>query len=459
MSSKLSRQAKVIPPLPAAQFQRAGTTKILSREPDGSVVKRTVLPGGLRVITEQVPGVRSVTVGIWAGVGSRDETPAMAGSAHFLEHLLFKGTKTRSALDISSAIDAVGGEMNAFTSKEYTCYYARVLDVNTKLAVEVLADMVINSVISKPDFEQERHVILEEIAMRDDDHADNAHEIFAQGLFGGSDLGRPILGTVQTINAAQRNAVWKFYRKHYSPDRLVISVAGAVDHAEVVSFVKAAFKPVIGGTNTPVARRAPRSVAGAVSSLKVSNRKTEQAHLVLGMPSFQRGDDRRWALGIMNAVLGGGMSSRLFQEVREQRGLAYSVYSFVQAFADTGYFGVYTGTMPSKLGQSVGVIKDTLIDISKSGLTDAEITRGKGQLRGGFVLGMEDTGARMTRIAKAELVSGELPSVDQALDAIDSVTPDEIKDVSKLILGQKPTIAVVGPFQNQKVFRAAMKGN
>lgn len=453
----MSKQAKVIKPLPAAQMQRPGSTLILSREPDGSVVKRTVLPGGLRVITEQVPGVRSVTVGIWAGVGSRDETPAMAGSAHFLEHLLFKGTKSRSALDISSAIDAVGGEMNAFTSKEYTCYYARVLDVDTELAVDVLADMVINSVIKKADFEQERDVILEEIAMRDDDHADNAHEIFAEGLFGDSDLGRPILGTVKTINSAQRDAVWKFYRKHYSPDRLVISVAGAVDHAEVVAMVKRSFARVIGGSKTPVARRKPRLITTAISPLRISHRQTEQAHVVMGMPSFQRGDDRRWALGILNAVLGGGMSSRLFQEVRETRGLAYSVYSFVQSFADTGYFGVYTGTMPSKLGQSLEVVQNTLKDIAKNGITEAEVARGQGQLRGGFVLGMEDTGARMTRIAKAEIVSGELPSVDQAIAAINSVSMSEIKTVATEILSQKPTIAVVGPYKNQKEFKSAIK--
>ncbi|MEY3407221.1 MAG: hypothetical protein RL038_282 [Actinomycetota bacterium] len=457
MSSKLSKQAKVIKPLPAAQLQRLGSSLILSREPDGSVVKRTVLPGGLRVITEQVPGVRSVTVGIWAGVGSRDETPAMAGSAHFLEHLLFKGTKSRSALDISSTIDAVGGEMNAFTSKEYTCYYARVLDVDTELAIDVLSDMVINSVITKADFEQERDVILEEIAMRDDDHADNAHEIFAEGLFGNTDLGRPILGTVETINAAQRNAVWKFYRKHYSPDRLVISVAGAIEHAEVVAMVKRAFADVIGGTKLPVARRKARPAASALSPLRISHRQTEQAHVVLGMPSFQRGDDRRWALGILNAVLGGGMSSRLFQEVREQRGLAYSVYSFVQAFADTGYFGVYTGTMPAKLGQSLQVVQQTLQDIAKNGITEAEMLRGQGQLRGGFVLGMEDTGARMTRIAKAELVSGELPSVDQAIAAINSVDLSEVSAVASNLLSQRPTIAVVGPYRNQKEFKAAIK--
>ncbi|MEY2635119.1 MAG: hypothetical protein RIS75_1059 [Actinomycetota bacterium] len=444
-------------PLPSARLQTPGTTKVLQREPDGSVVKRTVLPGGLRVITEYVPSVRSVSVGMWAGVGSRDETPAMAGSAHFLEHLLFKGTPTRDALTISASIDAVGGEMNAFTSKEYTCYYARVLDNDTALAVDVLADMMTNSLITKTDFDQERDVILEEIAMRDDDHADNAHEAFAGALFGESDLGRPILGTVQTISDAQRAAVWKFYRKHYTPDRLVIAAAGAVDHAEIVKFVKKSFKHVLGGDSLPVERRKPRLAKPAHQALNVVARKTEQSHVVWGVPSFARGDSRKYAVGVLNAVLGGGMSSRLFQEVREKRGLAYSVYSFGQNFADTGYLGVYTGSIPTKLPLALEIIRDTTSAIAVDGLTDEEIERGKGQLRGGLVLGLEDTGSRMTRIAKAELVSGELPSVSQSLDFINHVTADEVHAIANHLFIQKPTIGVVGPYKNQTDFLTKMK--
>ncbi|MEN9711652.1 MAG: hypothetical protein RL441_1644 [Actinomycetota bacterium] len=444
--------------LPSARSQAPGTTKTLLKQSDGSVVKRTVLPGGLRVITEFVPGVRSVSLGIWAGVGSRDETPAMAGSAHFLEHLLFKGTPTRSALDISASIDAVGGEMNAFTSKEYTCYYARVLDTDTALAVDVLADMVTNSVISKADFAQERDVILEEIAMRDDDHADSAHEAFAQGMFGDTDLGRPILGTVATIRAAQRDSVWKFYRKHYTPNRLVIAAAGALDHAEVVRMVKKSFKHVIGGDALPVERRKMRSTKTVHTPLNVVNRKTEQAHVIWGVPGFARGDERRFAVGVMNSVLGGGMSSRLFQEVREKRGLAYSVYSFSQAFADTGYVGVYTGSIPNKIGSALEVIRQTLDELVTNGLTDEEIARGKGQLRGSLVLGQEDTGSRMTRIAKSELISGELPSVNQTLASIDSVTAEDVHAVAQLLFSQKPIIGVVGPYKGVRDFTQKTKG-
>lgn len=445
-------------PLPSARLQTPGSTKTLLKQDDGSVVKRTVLPGGLRIITEYVPGVRSVAVGMWAGVGSRDETPAMAGSAHFLEHLLFKGTAARTALDISSAIDAVGGEMNAFTSKEYTCYYARVLDTDTALAVDVLADMITNSLITTSDFAQERDVILEEIAMRDDDHADSAHEAFAQGLFGDTDLGRPILGTVSTIRAAERQSVWRFYRKHYTPNRLVIAAAGALDHADVVRMVKKSFKHVIGGDALPVERRKVRAQTRTHTPINVVQRKTEQAHVIWGVPAFARGDDRRFAVGVMNSVVGGGMSSRLFQEVREKRGLAYSVYSFAQAFADTGYVGVYTGSIPTKVASALEVIRATFDDVAVNGLTDAEIERGKGQLRGSLVLGQEDTGSRMTRIAKAELISGELPSVTQTLEFIDRVTSEDVHAVAQLLFSQKPIIGVVGPYKGVRDFTAKMKG-
>ena len=440
--------------LPSARSQTPGTTKTLLKQSDGSVVKRTVLPGGLRIITEYVPGVRSVAVGIWAGVGSRDETPEMAGSAHFLEHLLFKGTPSRAALDISASIDAVGGEMNAFTSKEYTCYYARVLDTDTALAVDVLADMVTNSLITPADFAQERDVILEEIAMRDDDHADSAHEAFAEGMFGDSDLGRPILGTVKTIRQAQRDSVWKFYRKHYTPNRLVIAAAGAVDHAEVVRMVKKSFGHVIGGSALPVERRKVRASRSSITPLNVINRSTEQSHVIWGVPGFARGDDRRFAVGVLNSVLGGGMSSRLFQEVREKRGLAYSVYSFVQSFADTGYVGVYTGSIPNKAGMALEVIRQTLDDVSLNGLTESEIARGKGQLRGAIVLGQEDTGSRMTRIAKAELVSGDLPSVNQTLELINSVTSEDVHSVAQHLFSQKPIVGVVGPYKGKRDFIA-----
>ena len=440
--------------LPPAREQRPGSTRTLVREHDGAVVKRTVLPGGLRIITEHVPGVRSVSFGIWAGVGSRDESPSMAGSAHFLEHLLFKGTPTREAVDIASAIEAVGGDMNAFTSKEYTCYYARVLDRDLPIAVDILGDMVTNALLRGPDVDQERHVILEEIAMRDDDQADSAHETFATAMFGDGDLGRPILGTVETIKAAKTANIQRFFRKHYTPEKLVVSAAGNVDHAEVVRLVKRSFAHVLDGESLPAERRAIRKARNLGHGTEVLTRKTEQAHLVWGVPGLPRDDDRRYAVGVLNAVLGGGMSSRLFQEVREKRGMAYSVYSFVQNFADCGQVGVYVGSLPSKAEDVLAVIKDTIADVAANGITEAELRRGKGQLRGGLVLGLEDTGARMTRIAKAELVTGELPTINQALARIDDVTLDEVAAVAVELFSQPAALAVVGPFKNPRRFDA-----
>lgn len=439
-----------------AREQRPGTTRTLLSEADGSLVKRTVLPGGLRVITEHVPGVRSASFGVWAGVGSRDETAAMAGSAHFLEHLLFKGTPTREALEISAAIDAVGGDLNAFTTKEYTCFYARVLDQDLPLAIDIICDIANNALIRKADVEQERHVILEEIAMRDDDQADSAHELFAEAMFGEHDLGRPILGTVETIRAATTPNIKRFYAKHYKPHKLVVAAAGNVDHATVVRQVRRAFAHVLDGESLPAERRAMRAADSLGHGVRVLTRRTEQAHLVWGVPGLPRADERRYVVGVLNTVLGGGMSSRLFQEVREKRGLAYSVYSFVSGFADCGQVGVYVGSQPAKIDEVLAVLKATINDVLANGITAEELQRGKGQLKGGLVLGLEDTGARMTRIAKAELVTGELPGVDEALARIDAVTLADVAEVARELFSQKPTLAVVGPLRSASRFSAAL---
>ena len=329
-----------------------------------------------------------------------------------------------------------------------------MLDRDLPIAVDILGDMVTNALLRGPDVDQERHVILEEIAMRDDDQADSAHETFATAMFGDGDLGRPILGTVETIKAAKTANIQRFFRKHYTPEKLVVSAAGNVDHAEVVRLVKRSFAHVLDGESLPAERRAIRKARNLGHGTEVLTRKTEQAHLVWGVPGLPRDDDRRYAVGVLNAVLGGGMSSRLFQEVREKRGMAYSVYSFVQNFADCGQVGVYVGSLPSKAEDVLAVIKDTIADVAANGITEAELRRGKGQLRGGLVLGLEDTGARMTRIAKAELVTGELPTINQALARIDDVTLDEVAAVAVELFSQPAALAVVGPFKNPRRFDA-----
>jgi predicted Zn-dependent peptidase len=433
----------------------ARTQTLIKGENGIGTVRRTTLPNGLRIVTETLPSVRSATFGIWAHVGSRDETPTLNGATHYLEHLLFKGTRKRSALDISATIDAVGGEMNAFTAKEFTCYYARVLDTDLPLAIDVVCDMLTGSLILDSDVDAERGVILEEIAMTEDDPGDVVHDLFAQTMFGDTPLGRPVLGTVDTINALGREQIARFYKKHYDPTHLVVAAAGNVDHATVVRQVRRAFERAgaLNGTAGPIAPREGRRTIRTAGRVELLGRKTEQAHVVLGMPGLARTDDRRWALGVLNTALGGGMSSRLFQEVREKRGLAYSVYSYTSGFADCGLFGVYAGCRPSQVHDVLRICRDELDKVASDGLTDEEIGRAIGQLSGSTVLGLEDTGALMNRIGKSELCWGTQMSVDDMLGRIAAVTPDEVRAVARDVLEQRPSLSVIGPLKDKQADR------
>jgi predicted Zn-dependent peptidase len=403
-----------------------------------------------------LPTVRSATFGIWAAVGSRDETPVLNGATHYLEHLLFKGTERRSALEISAAIDAVGGEMNAFTAKEYTCYYARVLDQDLPLALDVVSDMLTGSLIRQEDLDAERGVVLEEIAMTEDDPGDQVHDLFSTALLGDSPLGRPVLGTVETVNALTRDQVARFYRKHYDPTHLVVAAAGNLDHDAVVRDVQRAFAKA-GSLYDPQAEPVPprsgsRTIRGA-GHVELLERRTEQAHIVLGMPGMSRHDDRRWALGVLNTALGGGMSSRLFQEVREKRGLAYSVYSYTSSYADCGVFGVYAGCQPGRVQDVLKICRDELAQVAENGLSDEELQRAKGQFSGSTVLSLEDTGALMNRIGKSELCWGEQMSVDTTLERIAAVTPEQVRAVAHDVLGQRPSLAAIGPLKNKQADR------
>ncbi|MFJ2030949.1 M16 family metallopeptidase [Streptosporangium sp. NPDC087985] len=435
------------------------TTTLHPGKDGAGVVQRTVLPGGLRVVTESMPTVRSVAVGMWVGIGSRDEGPEHMGSSHFLEHLLFKGTPTRDALEISAAIEGIGGEINAFTAKEYTCYYARVLDEDLRVAIDVLADVVTSSLITPEDVEAERGVILEEIAMHDDDPSDMVHEQFSAEMYGDTPIGRPILGTVDSINAVSRDRIAEYYRRYYLPTHTVVSVAGNVTHEQVVALVAAAYERAgaLGGDASPVAPRVSGPGVETRSGVRMVHRPTEQANLVLGTTGLTRTDERRFALGVFNAALGGGMSSRLFQEIREKRGLAYSAYSYTSAYADTGQFGIYVGCLPSKIDDVLKICREEILRVVADGITEEEIVRGKGQMRGGLVLGLEDTGSRMSRIGKGELVYDELLSVDDVLARIEAVTPEEITEVARDILNRPMTLAVIGPYED-KDFGWAVNG-
>ena len=434
-------------------------TSTLAEDPLGGTVRRTVLPNGLRILTEAVPAMRSVSFGVWVDVGSRDESPRLGGVSHFLEHLLYKGTKRRTALEISAAIEAVGGETNAFTTKEYTCYYARVLDDDLALAIDVVCDLVTDSVLAPSDVETERGVILEEIAMHDDEPSEEVHDLFAAAIYGDHPLGRLVSGTVATISPMTRRQIQTFYHRHYTAPSIVVAAAGNLDHGTVVRLVREAFARA--GRLDAVAEPRPRrvgvpSTAGArgagpardtnTGQMIVRDKDTEQAHLVLGGPAIPRDDDRRFALGVLNNVLGGGMSSRLFQEIREKRGLAYSVYSYTSQYADSGLFGVYAGCAPGKADEVLSLARDEIAAIASAGVSDAEVARGKGMLKGSLVLGLEDTGSRMSRLAKGELLYDELLGVDEILARVEAVTPDDIRAVAADVLGRRPSLAVIGPF-------------
>ena len=422
-------------------------------------VRRTVLPSGLRIVTEEVPSVRSAAIGIWVNVGSRDETPAVAGASHFLEHLLFKGTTRRNALEISSTIEAVGGEMNAFTSKEYTCFYARVIDTDLPMAIDVVSDLITSSIVSALDVDAERKVVLEEIAMRDDDPSDLVHDLYAETYYGDTQLGRPILGTIKSIKEMSRSSVFNYYKKKYLPQDLVVAVAGNIKHKRVVAMVEEAlsrdnFLNVKGAPqirpNTPVKTK-------PVQSVGLLNRKTEQAHMFYGMEGVARSDERRFAMGVLASALGGGMSSRLFQEIREKRGLAYSVYAYAQQFAGSGQIGFYAGCNPTKAIEVVEIIREVLADVAENGMSHEEIERAKGAVRGSLVLSQEDSASRMSRIGKNEIVYGQVMGFDDILKAIARVNPTDVREIASEYLTKSPTLALVGPFKNEAKFEKVLR--
>ena len=423
---------------------------------------KTVLPSGVRIVTEREKSVRSAAFGIWVNVGSRDENTKTAGASHFLEHLLFKGTKRRSALEISSAIEAVGGDTNAFTGKEYTCFYARVIDKDLPLAVDVICDLMTSSLVEPADVDAERKVVLEEIAMRDDDPSDLIHDLFLENYYGDSTLGRPILGSVKSIKNMSRQTVFDYYRSKYQPQDLVVSVAGNIKHRQVVRMVEEAlskdsFLDRANKTSASFIRPDSKTKVTGVGKVSLTYRKTEQAHLIYGVPGVARNDSRRFALSVLASALGGGMSSRMFQEIREKRGLAYSVYAYPQQFAGSGVLTFYVGCKPDKAYEVSALIQQILADVAKNGLTEEEINRAKGSVSGSLVLSQEDTGSRMNRIGKAELVSGKVLSFDEILKEIAAVTPDQIIEIARQSIKVSPTLSIVGPLSSKSKFERLIK--
>ena len=417
-----------------------------------STFERTTLDSGATIVTERMSEVRSVSVGFWFDVGSRDEPDPLAGTSHFLEHLLFKGTPTRSAKDIADAFDAVGGDVNAFTGKEYTCYYSRVLDADLPMSLEVLSDMIINSVIEPVEFDSERRVILEEIAMHEDAPDELVHDLFYRSMWNGHPLGRPVLGFNETISAVQRDQVAEYWRQRYSPANLVVAAAGNLEHDDLVGRVQELFALAPDGRRTLRSDTAPQAHLG----VDVHKRPTEQAHIVFGAEGLPRNHEDRHALAVLDTVLGGGMSSRLFQEVREKRGLAYSVYSYRSLFADTGTFVVYAGTTPQNAETVIDIVRGEVDAIVRDGITEAELERARGHIKGSLVLSAEDPGSRMNRLGRQQLTTGEILSLDELIAKFDAVDMDDVVRVANRVLGSKSfRVTVVGPFDEDAFDRYA----
>jgi len=421
-------------------------------------VRLSTLPNGLRIVSERMPDVRSATVGFWVDAGSRDERDPVAGASHFLEHLLFKGTKKRTAQQIAAQIDEVGGDLNAFTSKEYTCFYARCLDRDLRLAVEVLGDMITSATIRAADVDAERNVVQEEIRMHHDTPDDLVHSAFSEAWFGDHPLGREVLGSMKTITEMRRDQVHGYYRRKYAPQNIVVAAAGNFTHEELVDAVIQSLDGWNGPANPSVARRLapglePRDLA------VVRKRPTEQAHLVIGGPGLSRLDDRRFAASVLSQALGGGMASRLFQEVREKRGLVYSVYSYQAMHNDAGNFAVYAGTSPRTAPEVLHVVRDEFAKMCADGLTEEELGRAKGHLAGSLVLALEDTGSRMNRLGKSMITGAPLLSLDETIAAVEAVTLADVDEVAKLMLGGPLALAVVGPFgaTERREFERAMR--
>ena len=421
-------------------------------------VRRSILPGGVRLLTQADRTVRSATLGLWLPVGSRDERPEHAGSTHVLEHLLFKGTHRRSALDIATAFDEVGGESNAVTAKEHTLYYGRVRSADVPMAIDVLTDMITSSLLEEEALATEREVILEELAMAEDDPQDIGYETFLADVLGpDTSIGRPVGGTAASVRALTIQDVRDHWREHYRPENLLVTAVGDVDHDEIAQLVLAGLRRggwelAEGTLPQRQERRAHSSESAATSALDVTGiaphrlvRPSEQNHIYLGGTGLTALSEQRHTLSTLMSILGGGMSSRLFQNVREQRGLAYSVYSFSAGYRDAGLFGMYAACRPSRTDQVVELLGQELAEMARTGVSEQELSRAQGQINGSFALGLEDTSSRMGRLGTVELVHGRYTSIDETLARYARVQAADIQQLAEQLATSFSTRVDVGP--------------
>ena len=405
-------------------------------------IEESVLANGIRLVTERMPEARSVTVGFWVGVGGRDEPPPLSGASHFLEHLVFKGTEKRSARAIAESIDALGGEMNAFTSREHTAYYTRLPAAALDVGLDLLTDVLAQPALRPHEVDAEREVILEEILLSEDTPDDKVHSLLAEALYPGHPLGREVLGDQASVEAMTRDDIDAFRETHYRPANIVVAAAGLLDHAAIADGLEHYVPDLERGV--PPTREAPTTPP---VPLVVGHRTSEQGHIAMGWRGLDHSDPDRYALSIANQVFGGGMSSRLFQEVREERGLAYSVYSATSLYSDSGLLMVYAGTAPTRVAEVLSVIDDQVAALLADGVTDQELTVAKGYLEGSLLLGLEDSGSRMGRLGRSELSRGEVVPVDEHVARIRAVTSADVTRVVRRVLAGPRSLAIVGPFK------------
>jgi predicted Zn-dependent peptidase len=408
---------------------------------------KTILDNGIRVLSERIPTVRSVSIGVWVDVGSRDESAEVNGISHFIEHMVFKGTPRRNARQIAESLESVGGHLNAFTSREQTCFYAKVLDEHLLTAVDVISDIMLNSLFDEEEMAKEKKVVIEEINDIEDAPSELIHDIFSSTIWEKNSMGRSILGTVDTVNRFTRDDIIEYMDKNYTSNRIIVAACGNLEHANLLDLVKAHFK-----YDNNVSRADNRLKPEVKARKKIRGKDIAQAHVSIGWPTIEFSDERRSSLLILNNILGGGMSSRLFQTVREQAGLVYNIYSFMDFFVEHGLFGIYFATSKGQVEKALGLIYEVLNGIKQGAVTEQELYYAKSQLKGNLVLGLENTSNRMNRIARHEILCGKFLSIDDTINAINEVQVQEIVDLADTVLDSNLlNIAALGPVEEKEL--------
>jgi predicted Zn-dependent peptidase len=428
-------------------YRRNGKTARHSSSPSLSTTsayyKKTTLASGVRVVTEEIPHVRSVSIGFWIETGSRNESVAQNGVSHFIEHMVFKGTGKRTIKEIAQSLESVGGYLNAFTSKEHTCYYARALDEHCELCMDVLSDLAFNATFPQKELEKERGVILEELKQAEDDPDDIIHDYFEKAIFGTHSLGMPVIGTVQSIRALRRADLMQYRSDWYAAENLVIAAAGNVRHEDVVRLAEKYTKRIESGSGQKRHLQNGAVIERPASTVKEYSRPIQQAHICMGTVGYSIRSEKRFSTQVLNTLLGDGMSSRLFQNIRERYGFAYAVYSFSNMMVDTGSAGIYIGTDKSHIEQCIDLVKKELHRLRRQKVTKQELERTKAQLKGNLLLGLENIPNRMIRLGSSELYFGELIPVDAILKKTDAVRQDEVVEIAGDVFNEEKFVTVI----------------